>query len=484
MANKNETPALLVSLFITLALIGGGAWWFARRFNLDSFLQPSTPTATTPTTPDNNSDGSETPPVANDIPIEQRLSLGQQVLFPQTASTDKTAAVAAIASGNYDEAVRLLEASLQQNRNDPEALIYLNNARIGDASSYTIAIAVPAGTAPNPAAELLRGVAQAQDDINKAGGINGTPLRVLIASDDDNPATVTTVARALVDDADVLAVIGHFGSNSSLAAALIYNQGQLPMISPTSTSIQLSGKGNYIFRTVPSDRFTATTLSRYLINTLQRGTAAVFYNGQSDYSQSLKNEFSTAFATDGGQILSEFDVGAAGFDAGTAMRQVREQKAESLVLLTNTATLDTALQVVAINRLELPLLGGDSLYNPKLLEVGGANSEGMVVAVPWIVQENAQSPFVQAARQLWGGDVNWRTATAYDAAIALIEALRTNPTREGIDTALRAANFSVEGATGTVRFLPSGDRNQPMQLVEVAPGDRSGYGYDFVPAQQ
>jgi branched-chain amino acid transport system substrate-binding protein len=29
-------------------------------------------------------------------------------------------------------------------------------------------------------------------------------------------------------------------------------------------------------------------------------------------------------------------------------------------------------------------------------------------------------------------------------------------------------------------FLPSGDRNQPIQLVMVKPGKRSGYNYDFI----
>jgi len=475
MATKNETPALILSLLVTLALIGGGIWWLTRRLNLGDVFQ-STPPVSSPAP-------AGTGNAESGVSGAQRLSGGQQVLFPQEASADKLAATEAIANQNYSEAVGLLEASLQQNRNDPEALIYLNNARIGDNPAYTIAISVPAATASNPALELLRGVAQAQAEVNQAGGINGTPLRVVIASDDDEPRTVETVARTLVDDADVLGVIGHFGSASSLAAAPIYNQGGLPMISPTSTSIQLSNQGNYVFRTVPSDRFTATTLSRYLINDLQQRNAVVFYNGQSDYSLSLKNEFSTALVTDGGQILSEFDVTAPGFDAGTALEQAQQQGAEVIVLTTNTSVLDTALEIIAINRQQLPVLGGDSLYNPKVLQVGGANSEGMVVAVPWVVQNNAQSPFVQEARRLWGGDVNWRTAMAYDAAIALTQALETNPTRTGIDEALRNPGFSVEGATGTIRFLPSGDRNQPMQLVEVALGDRSGYGYDFVPAQ-
>ncbi|MEM8605416.1 MAG: branched-chain amino acid ABC transporter substrate-binding protein, partial [Cyanobacteria bacterium P01_H01_bin.121] len=82
---------------------------------------------------------------------------------------------------------------------------------------------------------------------------------------------------------------------------------------------------------------------------------------------------------------------------------------------------------------------------------------------------------------LWGADVNWRTAMAYDAAVALAAGIEAEPTREGVAAALAASNFQVEGATSTVRFLPrTGDRNQPFQLVEVLPGSRSGTGYDFV----
>ncbi|MGG6294535.1 ABC transporter substrate-binding protein [Leptolyngbya sp. AN02str] len=472
MTKKNETPALILSLLVTLALIGAGLWWFGRQLNLGNVVQPGETGSSTVDRPGWGSQG----------PVAQRFSAGDRILLPDLATPEKESAVQAIAAGDYAQAVSQLEASLQTQRNDPEALIYLNNARIGNADAYTIAVAVPAGASPNSALELLRGAAQAQNEMNQAGGVNGTPIRVVIVNDDNDPSTCEAVARALVQDDSVLGVIGHFGSEATLAAAPVYNEGGLPMISPTSTSIQLSGQGQYIFRTVPSDKFTATTLSRYLINGLGDRSAAVFYNSQSGYSESLKNEFTTALTTDGGQVVMEFDL-SAGFDAGQAVSQAQQQGAEVLVLAANTATLDPALQVVAVNRGELEILGGDSLYNPKTLQVGGPNAEGMVVAVPWIIQSTPNSEFAQASRQLWGGDVNWRTAMTFDAVMTLAEALKQSPTREGLMTTLRSPGFAVEGATGTVRFLPSGDRNQAMQLVMVQPGNRSGYGYDFYPLQ-
>lgn len=463
MSQKNETPALLIALLLTIGLLGGVTWWFTRGIT-GRFL-PGQPTETT--------SGSR-------IPFAERWSVGTRALA-FNPSAEKQSGTNAIANQNYPEAVAALEASLQTNRNDPEALIYLNNARIGEQKAYTIAASVPLATSPDPALEILRGVAQAQDELNRNGGIGGVPLKVMIVSDDNDPTVCQEVANGLVKDASVLGVIGHFGSDATLAAGQIYEQGQLPMISPTSTSVQVANLGDYVFRTVPSDRFTATALSRYLLSRLGQQNAAIYYTSSSSYSQSLKDEFVTALTSDGGQVVAEFDLGAASFNALDTLRQAKAQGAEAIVLAANTATLDTALLVVAVNRQELPVLGGDSIYNPKTLQAVGNSANNMVVAVPWILLSDPQSAFVRTAASLWGGDVNWRTAMSYDAAQTFIAAMQQNPTRAGIQQSLTDPRFSTTGATGTIRFLPSGDRNQPMQLVTIDAGARSGYGYDFIP---
>lgn len=468
MSRKNETPVLVLSLLITLGLIGGVAWWFTRGlFSGQNGAQS------------NSSLNSQTG--NGQASFTDRSSTGTRVLNPQSAAAEKLAGAQAMANRNYTQAVTDFEAALQTNRNDPEALIYLNNARIGDQKAYTIAVSVPMATSTNPALEILRGVAQAQTQMNQAGGMGGVPLKVMIVSDDNNPTVARQVADALVKETEVLGVIGHFGSEATLAAAPIYEQGKLVMVSPTSTSVQISNAGNFVFRTVPSDRFTATALSRHLLNNLGKQNAAIYYNSASDYSRSLKDEFATALTSDGGQVVAEFDLNNSGFNALDTVKQASQQGAEALVLAANTATLDAALQVIAVNRRTLPLLGGDSIYNPKTLQVGGENAVDMVVAVPWVLLSNPQSEFAQTAKTLWGGDVNWRTAMAYDATQVLATAIGASPDRTGVQQNLASPDFSLAGATGTVRFLPSGDRNQAMQLVVVKPGERSGYGYDFVP---
>ena len=77
--------------------------------------------------------------------------------------------------------------------------------------------------------------------------------------------------------------------------------------------------------------------------------------------------------------------------------------------------------------------------------------------------------------------MSWRTALAYDATQALIAAMENNPTRAGVQQALTASGFSANGASGTVNFLPSGDRVATVELVRLVSSPNDKYGYNFVP---
>ncbi|MGB3294756.1 MAG: ABC transporter substrate-binding protein [Phormidesmis sp.] len=477
MAKRNELPALVASLVITVALIGGGAWWLRGQFLGAGDLGSGNPSSGPPssgTTANRSTSGIDTAGADG--------SSGQSVL-PNEVSEAKQKGLDALAAGNYEEAETEFTAALQAQRNDPESLIYLNNAKIGDESAYTIATSVPAGTVINPALEIIRGVAQAQTEINQAGGIEGTPLKVLVLNDSGSDEQAAAIATALVSDKNVLGVVGHFASDTTLAAAEVYEAGKLTMVSPTSTAVKIANAGDYIFRTVPSDRLAAATLSRYVVNTLNKKQAVIFHVGESTYSQSVRSEFTTELLSSGGAVVAEFDISKPGFSAGRALQEAKDQGAEVIMLALTVDTVGTSNRIINVNQRSLPMVGSDGLYNPSVLDEGRENALGLTVAVPWHILSNQQSPFVRESRQLWGGDVNWRTAMAYDATLTLAAAIAENPTRAGVASVLADSSFSVQGATGTVSFFPTGDRNQPSQLVTVVEGNRSGSGYDFVPVQ-
>ncbi|WP_414563205.1 MULTISPECIES: ABC transporter substrate-binding protein [unclassified Anabaena] len=461
MSSKKETTILVLSLLVTLGLVGTGLWLFQNR------IFPQNQSSNNLTT-DNQS-------------IADRISFGEKTLNAGEITPVKKEGIQALANENYPQAIASLEASLKLQRNDPEALIYLNNARIGSSQSYTIVASVPLGTDPNASLEILRGTAQVQNAVNTSGGINGVPLKVGIANDDNNPEIAQQIAATLVKNPQILGVVGPNSSDTTLGAGKIYNSGKLVAISPTSTSVKISNFSPYVFRTVPSDFIAARSLANYMVKNLQQKNAVVFFNSQSNYSQSLKSEFVSSVLLEGGQVSREFDLSQANFSAAQSLEQAKQQGAKVLMLATNTDTLDKALQVVQLNQKQLSLLGGDDVYTVKTLEIGRDQAVGMVVAVPWHIAGDTTSKFPQESRQLWGGDVSWRTALAYDATVALIVALERNPTRSGVQQALASSDFAALGASGAIRFLPSGDRNAAVQLVQIVTGNRSRTGYDFEP---
>lgn len=414
--------------------------------------------------------------------VANALSWGDRVLFTDAPNPDMQTGAAAYATGDYATAAARFEAARQAVRNDPEAMIYLNNARLGDTPALGIAAVAPIGDTPNAARELLRGVAQAQEEAIQSG----VSIKVLIADDRNDPNQATAIANALVQDPNVVGVIGHGTSTTTLAAAPIYQKGQLPMIAPTSTTTELAtlarDGSNFVFRVIPSDQFTGTTLARHMLAQGQR-RPIIFYNPQSSYSRSLQEAFSTTLGLEGGQVAKLVDL-----SQGNPATELQGSGADAVVLLPDSATFDAAIAVAQVNQGQLPVLAGDAFYRIETLERGGNSLDGAVVTVPWHPLQSTP-PFAQTAASLWGGDINWRTALSYDAFQALRSARSAgNVTpamgqqgRAALGQTLAGQGFAANGSTGPISFLPSGDRNTTVLLVSIEPGSRSGTGFDFVP---
>ncbi|CAC5344300.1 hypothetical protein PA905_39610 [Planktothrix agardhii CCAP 1459/11A] len=153
-----------------------------------------------------------------------------------------------------------------------------------------------------------------------------------------------------------MGVVGHFSSDVSLEAGTVYEKGQLAMISPTSTSVKLSSLGNYIFRTVPSDQLAGQALANYLTNKSGLQKTAIFFNSSSNYSQSIKNEFTKNLAQNNGEVVAEFDLGNTSFSPKANVDVAISQGAEVITLLPNEKTRNQSLQVVQVNQGRLLLL--------------------------------------------------------------------------------------------------------------------------------
>lgn len=410
-----------------------------------------------------------------------RISLGYRILIPSESTVEKEAGVAAFAKKNYSEAAQNFQDSLRKKPNDPETLIYFNNAKASDANPLKIAVSVPIRSNVNVAQEILRGVAQAQNAINTSGGINGAKLQVEIIDDENSPEIAKKVAEHLVKDDQVLAVVGHNASNASLSAAPIYQKAGLVMITPTSFANDLSGFGSAIFRTIPNIRALATPLADYIVKSDRHEKVLVCYDSQS-LDNSFKDEFITSLNGAGGQLMPvTCDFSAQTFNAKTMLEEARSKGAEAVLLAPHIDHIEQAISVARANRGKLPLYGSSTLYTMQTLEEGQNQVEGLILPVPWHPQAYPNNPFPENARQQWGGTVNWRTATSFDATQAIISALQQDKTRNGIQKILRNPSFSAVGSGEDVRFLSTGDRASQPILVRIKADGQNGYIFAPLP---
>lgn len=415
--------------------------------------------------------------------ILSRISLGEKILVKDNPSSDKQSGVQAFAAADYNEAIAAFETSLRKVPNDPETRIYLQNAFAArSGKTVQIAVSVPIGSNLNVAKEILQGVAQAQDEVNKKGGIQGYLLQVKIATDDNNPDIAKQLANIFVQDQQILAVIGHNASDASVAACEIYQEGKLVNISPTSFSLKLSGCGSYIFRTAPNIRFIADAISSYAIKTVHTKKLAICVDEKAIDNQSFRDEFSSDILVYKGNYINiKCDLSAPDFNAKQVIADAISSGANGLVLAPHVDRINKALEIAAANQGRLKLFASPTLYTSQTLQQGQADINGLQLAVPWHPAANLGNDFGKNALSLWGSPVTWRSATTYDATIAVISGLQANKTREGLQQVLRNPNFSTTGATGKIQFLPSGDRytQNDVILVQVQPNKSSATGYEF-----
>ncbi|MUG92682.1 ABC transporter substrate-binding protein [Scytonema sp. UIC 10036] len=412
------------------------------------------------------------------------LSQGEKILLPNPNNQFKNSGATAFAAKNWDEAIAQYEQAAIADANDPEAKIYLNNAKAKKAGNpLTMAVGVPITMNANAAKEVLRGVALAQEQFNQAPKQPERLLEVVIVNEE--PAQAASLAQDLIKYPNVLGVLGQGINNDSRQAIALYEQAELAVLSPISTSFISGSNGQSTLKTIPIAQKAKELLTTYLQSSAQTiakyaskkqpPTVAVFYNSDSPYSQQLKDQFATSLTQVQGKVVQEIDINNPNFNPVTELGNANKAGAKIVFLALSKTKVEQAVAIAKANtsRQPLTLLASDDLYTPTLLIDGGDAIEGIVLGVPWSFQSN--DPFAKEAAEIWKGRVSWRTATAYDATVALGNAFTQNPTRLGV-TQLFKSGINVPSGTATNFNI-----FQEVPLVQAVKGKNgpSGSQYQF-----
>ncbi|HET9870077.1 MAG TPA: ABC transporter substrate-binding protein [bacterium] len=320
------------------------------------------------------------------------------------------------------------------------------------------------------------GVMMAVDEINAAGGVQGKTLRDISLDDEGKPEEAALAVTKLITEDHAQVVIGEVASSRSLAAAPICQQHQVPMISPSSTNVQVTQVGDYIFRMCFIDPFQGQVMADFARGKLKARTAAIFRDQKSDYSEGLADAFVKRFKAKGGVIVTDQSYVAGDIDFKSQLTTIRGKKPDVIFVPGYYTEVGLIAQQARELGIRVPLLGGDGWDSSKLFEIGGAALNGCYFSNHYSSQSTDPRvmDFVKKYQDRYHHTPDALATLAYDATGYLAAALKTAKGFTGpqIRDAL-ASLKQYDGVTGVIRL--DADRNpiKPAVVLKIEDGKAS-----------
>jgi len=302
-----------------------------------------------------------------------------------------------------------------------------------------------------------RGIEMAVAEQNAKGGLLGKQIVVDFQDDrNDKKEAVSIMTKfATIDKLPV--VFGSAGSGVTLSIVPLANRYKVILISPISSSSQLSTEGGqFFFRTVPADDKQAEVLSEWVYNSGAKSVAVVYTNNS--WGKPLGEGFIKRFEAFGGKVINSEGVLENTADFRTIIAKLKGMK-DLDAIVSPTYPKEGGIFVRQAKELGLgvPLYGGDNWGSPEFRTVAGDGAEGVFYTAPSESASPEFSAFAEKYKTKYGEEPDVFGAYAYDAAFAIFRAVvavgSDDPVK--IREALLKQNF--KGVSGNIAFRSNGD---------------------------
>ena len=362
------------------------------------------------------------------------------------------------------------------------------------------------GADAESAKRIENGALMAFDEINAKGGVNG--YKIVVTPYDDgsatagqyDPAQAATNARKMVANKATVAAIGPQMSGAGKAMAPILSEGNLAIITPSSTNPDITdpkfaaqyrpeGKAIY-FRTVATDAFQGPYMANYYADVLKVKSVYIL-DDSGAYGVGLADAFQGQADKKGIKILGRDRLDPKAADYTAVLTKIKSLNPDAIyyggVLQAGVKLAKQAYDIVP----KMIKGGGDGVYGPEMLTaVGYPANEGWYAtnASPHVTEEAKMANWVKAYKTKFNVDPDDYAVTAYDAATVIIAAVKkvsdggATPTRDSVRDAIQAVKATT--LQGPVSFDANGDLEdktisvfQIKQDKDVTPEDMRNYHY-------
>ncbi len=331
------------------------------------------------------------------------------------------------------------------------------------ASRAEIRIAV-AGPVTGPLAGLgehmLRGAREAVADINAQGGVLGQPLALAIEDDQCDPRQAVAVANRVAATGAVM-VAGHFCSNASIAAARVYDEEGVLMISPASTSEALTEAGHkLVFRICGRDDEQGALAGRFLAKA-HAGRRIAVIDDKGAYGRGLAARVIAALNALGHPpvLIDSFSAGERDYLAlATKLKQARIEAAFIGAYHTEVGLI---LRQMREQGVTAAVVGGDALVVSEFAAIAGDAADGVTFTSAADPRLAPAAASIVARFRARGIEPDGYVLYTYAAIETWAEAVRREgaPAPARIAERLRRDRFAT--VIGDIGFDAKGDVDRP-----------------------
>lgn len=268
-------------------------------------------------------------------------------------------------------------------------------------------------------------------DINKAGGVLGRPLELVVYDTKTRNEDAVNAVRRMIENDRVVAIIGANSSGINIATAPIVDKGRVPQISTVGTNplVTVTPKGQvrpYSFRICFTDPYQGVLAADLAMDTLKKGKAAVLYNVGSDYAHGFRQFFVERYKKLGGKIVADEGYRETDVDFRAQLTKIKNSGAD--VLFLPGMGKDMALIIKQASELGLSgitVIGGDG-YGEFMNEIAGDAMKGTYWVNHTYLEDPGMAPIFARYKEVYKDDCKEfvNGTMAYDATYWLVDAIK------------------------------------------------------------
>lgn len=300
------------------------------------------------------------------------------------------------------------------------------------------------------------GARMAIERINAAGGVMGEQLVAVEYDDVCDPKQAVTVANALVNDG-VQYLVGHLCSSSTQPASDIYEDEGILMITPASTSPEITSRGyELVFRTIGLDSMQGPVAGEYLVNVNPKSVAVI--HDKQQYGEGIATAVRDTLESAGVEVAMFEGITAGDKDFSSLVTKLKQAQVDYVYYGGYHPELGLILRQARQADLDAVFMGPEGVGNKDINTIAGAASEGLLVTLPPAFDEKEENRDLVAAFADKEEDSSGPfVLTSYAAVQLIAEGIEKAGSKDPFEVAaaLRANIFQTP--IGTVQYDQAGD---------------------------